>query len=163
VRDASFGSVLDALLAQLGGGGKVGYTIENDIIMIGEKTPASAAGFVVVPDAPAAANVLARRLPEANFNATSLDDAVNFLRDVAGAKIEVNWAALGRAGVTRKTPVTLRVRDVPLATVLTLMLASAPTKPAAPPLDYTVDAKGVITITVATELRPRPATAPARR
>jgi hypothetical protein len=87
---------------------------------------------------------LDRRLPEVNFAQIPVGDTIDFLRDITAANIFVNWRTLEVAGVTRKQPVTLRLRDVTLRTVLWLLLESAQAKPDAP-LDFRVD-KGIITI-----------------
>ena len=159
LRDRSLADALDAVLAQLSD--RVGYTVKDEI-MIDQRTPESVARLVTVPDPPPANDVLARRLAEVRFDAIALSDGLDFLRDVGGVKIEPDWEGLRRAGVTRKTPVTLRVRDVPLASVLTLLTESVQTNPPTARLGYAVDPEGIIRIGVA---RPqtRPATASTRR
>jgi hypothetical protein len=66
-----------------------------------------------------------RRLPEANFNNTALSDVIDFLRDVSGANLFVNWVELEKAGLKRDAPVSLRLRDMTLSSVLRLVLESA--------------------------------------
>ena len=67
-------------------------------------------------DADAVANNrLNRRLPEVRFESVSLTDAIEFLRDVSGANIFVNWVVLEKAGIDRNTPVTTRLKDVQLS------------------------------------------------
>ena len=68
---------------------------------------------------------LNRRLPETKFNGVSFGDAVDFVRDVSGANITVNWRALAEAGVTPETPLNLRLYNVSLRRVLSAMLAEA--------------------------------------
>lgn len=37
---------------------------------------------------------------------------INYFRDITGTEIYVPWARLEKAGITRKTPVTVRVRNL---------------------------------------------------
>ena len=73
----------------------------------------------------AMAATLARRVPEVNFDAVALSDVVDFLRDVSGANVFVDWGALESAGIERAAPVTARAKNVSLSTALDLVLASA--------------------------------------
>ena len=41
---------------------------------------------------------LSTRLPELNFQGVTLNDALDFMRDVSGANITVNWKALEGRG-----------------------------------------------------------------
>ena len=72
--------------------------------------------------APSPAN---RAAPTANFSGVALGDAIDYIRDVSQANIHVNWRALEEAGVGKDTVVNLRLRSVPLKTVLRLMLNEA--------------------------------------
>ena len=45
-------------------------------------------------------------MPELHFNANAFADVVEFLRDVTGANIYVDWPALERASISRDAPVT---------------------------------------------------------
>lgn len=64
-------------------------------------------------------------LPEVKFQGSPLKDCFDFLRDVSGANIHVNWRALEAAGVTGDTQVNVRLREVPLRKVLNVMLAES--------------------------------------
>ena len=80
---------------------------------------------------------LDQKLAEMNFDAAGLADVIDFLRDVTGgANIVVEWGWLEQAGVDRKAPVTLRVKNVKFGRALDLVLSSAA---ANVPLGYTVD------------------------
>jgi RNA polymerase sigma factor (sigma-70 family) len=68
---------------------------------------------------------LDRKLPEVNFDGVGLSDAIDFLRDVSGANIAVNWKALEAAGINRNAPVTVRLKDVKFDQALKSLLASA--------------------------------------
>jgi RNA polymerase sigma factor (sigma-70 family) len=71
----------------------------------------------------AAANTLFDRvLPEIKFDSVPLADVVDFLRDVSGANIYVDWAALAQVGVRRNSPVTQRLTNVPFFTALVKIL-----------------------------------------
>lgn len=86
---------------------------------------------------------LDRVLPEMKFTNVTLTDAMEFLRDVSGANLHVNWKSLEETGVTRDTNVNVRLRSVPLRKVLTVMLNDAA---GGDNLTYYVD-EGVIEIT----------------
>jgi len=85
-------------------------------------------------------------LPELNFKTIGVGDTVDFLRDVSGANIFVNWRALEAAGVTKKTPISVRVRQMPLHECLRAILDEMKAKE---PLDFTLDKDNVITISTA--------------
>ncbi|MCD6365341.1 MAG: hypothetical protein J7M14_05645 [Planctomycetes bacterium] len=53
-----------------------------------------------------------------NFEETALVDVIDFLREVTHLNFHTNWGALKAIGVTRQTPVTLRLSNVSPATVL---------------------------------------------
>ena len=69
--------------------------------------------------------VLARTLPNVELDEVALDDALDFLRDVTAANIVVDWDELELMGVDRSTPVSLRLGQVRVRQLLTLMLQQA--------------------------------------
>jgi hypothetical protein len=71
------------------------------------------------------AALLARRVPELNFDAVALADVIDFLRDVSGANLFVEWGALEGAGIDRNAPVSARVKNVTFSNALDLVLTSA--------------------------------------
>ena len=76
------------------------------------------------------AQVIANRslstlLPEVKFQGVTLKDSIDYLRDVTGANIHVNWKAIEATGVNGDTQVNIRLRDVPLRKVLNVLLAEA--------------------------------------
>ena len=75
--------------------------------------------------AQSARRTLGRVLPEVKFDGVALEECIDFLRDVSGANIHVNWRALEASGITQDTPVTLRLRSVSIAKVLSLLLNEA--------------------------------------
>lgn len=72
-----------------------------------------------------ARSALNRTLPNLSFDGVTLADALEFLRDVSGANLHVNWPALETIGVSKDTPVNLRLRTVTLRKVLSLLLQEA--------------------------------------
>ena len=86
---------------------------------------------------------LDRVLPEMKFTGVTFGDAIDFIRDVSGVNIHVNWKALEQENVTADTPVNIRLRSVTLRKVLNLLLSEASGSDA---LTYYVDA-GVVEIT----------------
>src|SRR4051812_14620185 len=76
-----------------------------------------------VEDATQAA--LDRKIPSVNFTDVRLVDAIDFLRDVSGANIHVNWRSIDKAGLDRDTPINIHVKEVTLAKALSMVLADA--------------------------------------
>ena len=101
---------------------------------------------VAAISAPATAardRALDRTLPEMKFTGVSFGDAIDFVRDVGGVNIHVNWKALEAHNVTADTPVNIRLRAVSLRKVLNLLLSEAS---GTDELTYFVD-QGVVEIT----------------
>lgn len=101
------------------------------------------------PSAPSVQEKLDHRLPELQFDAVGLSDAIDFFRDVSGANIFVDWKALEAAGVNRNTPVFARLRDVTFSKSLQVVLDSV--SGGQKKIAYAVD-EGVITISTRDEL-----------
>jgi hypothetical protein len=68
---------------------------------------------------------LERVLPAVNFTNVTLKDAIDFLRDVSGSNIHVNWKAIEAAGITQDTAINIKLRQVLLQKVLGLLLSEA--------------------------------------
>jgi len=97
---------------------------------------------------PAHAAISAKRsldmtLPATNLDNVSIADAIDFLRDVTGANIHVNWKALEGVGVGKDTQVNCRLRGVSMRKVLDLIIGEAG---AGTQLAYFID-QGVIEVT----------------
>ena len=92
---------------------------------------------------------LEKRLPEVRLENSAFADVVDFLRDVSGANIFVNWRALEGVGIDRNAPVTARLRDVKFDKVLRTVLDEVGGGTVR--LGYTVD-EGVITISTEEDL-----------
>lgn len=69
--------------------------------------------------------LLNTRLPELRFDAVSLRDAIDFLRDTAGLNVHVNWQALEATGVAGDTQVSLNLRNVAARKALQMVLNEA--------------------------------------
>jgi hypothetical protein len=94
--------------------------------------------------------LLGRKLPEVKFNQTAVSDVIDYLRDVSGSNLVVDWRALESAGVKQNTNITLQLRNVSFRKALetALFLASGDHDL----LDYQAD-DGVILISTAQKLR----------
>ncbi len=98
--------------------------------------------------------LLDRKLPELRFEQAPLADVVDFMRDVTGANIAVNWSTIEAAGVDRKAPVSQVLRDVKGSIALKTVLAGVggPAK-----LGYTIE-DGIVKISTQEELKSRTTT-----
>jgi hypothetical protein len=84
----------------------------------------------LAPCAGAATTATARaalemRLPEAKLTNVTLADALDFLRDIGGANIIVDWKALDALNIGKETPININLHSVRLAKVLSLVLSEA--------------------------------------
>lgn len=66
---------------------------------------------------------LKKRVPELNFAGVPLKDVIDFLRDVTGVNIHVNWRVLEGEGIAGDAPVTLRAKNLPAWQALKMVLA----------------------------------------
>lgn len=92
---------------------------------------------------------LDKRLPEVRLDASAFADVIDFLRDVSGSNIFVNWKALEGVGIDRTTQVSARLRDVRFSKVLRTILDDVGGGTVR--LGYTID-EGVITISTEEDL-----------
>jgi len=83
---------------------------------------------------PAMAKQMDRQLPQIHFTGVGFADTIDFMRDVSGINIVVDWANLG---VDRNEPITLKLENVKFTRALALLLAEASNKNAR--LDYRVE------------------------
>lgn len=72
-----------------------------------------------------ATRTLDRSLPEMKFTGVTFGEAIEFLRDVSGLNIHVNWKALEEQAVTPDSPINIRLRAVSMRKVLNLLLSEA--------------------------------------
>jgi len=70
----------------------------------------------------AVALALLDRFSEVKFDSVGFADVIDFLRDVSGANIFVNWRALEAAEIDRNAPVTARLSNVKFGKALDLIL-----------------------------------------
>ena len=55
---------------------------------------------------------LARILPEVTFDGVGFSDVADFLRDVTGANLLIDWKRLEKAGIDRNAPITVKLRNI---------------------------------------------------
>jgi hypothetical protein len=67
---------------------------------------------------------LTKEWPVVVFNEIEMADTLDFFRDLTRIHIKVDWAGLGRTGVTRKTKIQLRTGKLPRYRALELVLAN---------------------------------------
>jgi hypothetical protein len=67
-------------------------------------------------------NLLDRRLPNVQLPGVALSDAIDFIHDVTGADIYVDWTSLGLAGVAKDVHVDVTAKDTPLRQILRQIL-----------------------------------------
>jgi hypothetical protein len=94
-------------------------------------------------------------LAEINFPGIALYNAVDFLSDVSGHRIAVDWKELKAAGVDKATPVHLIAKDVPFSVALHLVVVTSTGGKA----DFTV-INGQIVVTSAAAVAKPPAREP---
>ena len=88
--------------------------------------------------------ILDRKIPELRFEGVAFGDVVDFLRDVTGANLFVEWRTLEQAGIDRTTPVTVtRLTNVRFEKALQTVLREV--GGGGTPLDYNIE-EGIITI-----------------
>ena len=122
----------------------------------GEERPAAPAvrrpSYQPVEDEDVDRAVLAqldRPIPELNFDGAGLSDVIDFLRDVSGTNLIVEWGPFSAAGLDRNIPVSLRLKNVRFGQALELVLSSA--GGGSVPLGYTID-RNVIRISTTEHL-----------
>ena len=78
-----------------------------------------------VPSSRAIREGLKVALPKVNFNLIQLGNAVQFLRDVGGIAIYVDWKALEELGVRRTTLISMKMENKSVLTVIQAAFRSA--------------------------------------
>ena len=102
--------------------GKAEFTIRDGVLVISTvPDPAHPRAAVTVAKLP---SNLDRNLPEVNFNGQALSDVFDFLSDVSGSKINADWKSLEAAGISKNSPVVLRLQDLKYPTALRLVMES---------------------------------------
>jgi hypothetical protein len=72
-----------------------------------------------------ARSLLNKRLPAAKHDNVALVDAIDFLRDISGVNIVVDWKALEAINISKNAQINLNLHDVSAAKVLSLILSEA--------------------------------------
>jgi hypothetical protein len=86
---------------------------------------------------------LSTNIPELRFQGVTFGDAIDFIRDVSGANITVNWKAIESTGVTRDSQVNLHLTAIKLRKALEMLLTEVA---GGDSVTYVVD-QGVIEVT----------------
>jgi hypothetical protein len=68
---------------------------------------------------------LSARVPAAKLDNVPLGDAIDFLRDIAGVNVDVDWKALEAANISKETQINLNLHDVSAGKILSLILSQA--------------------------------------
>ncbi|TVQ63250.1 MAG: hypothetical protein EA378_02910 [Phycisphaerales bacterium] len=92
-----------------------------------------------------------QRLP-ANFQDNTLEEALGFIQTVTQLDMDVQWDELEDIGIDRQTPITLRLTEVPVETVLTRVLDRASRASFGSRADWAV-VDGILTISSDEQLR----------
>lgn len=88
--------------------------------------------------------ILDKRIPEIRFDGIAFGDVIDFLRDVTGANLVVEWRTLEQSGIDRTTPVFVtRLTNVRFERALQTVLREV--SGGGTPLDYNIE-EGIITI-----------------
>lgn len=95
-------------------------------LWVGSYRAAPAPAATPGPSTAAMQVALARRLPEVRFDAVGLGDVLEFLNDVSGVTLDVDWASLRAAGVDRNAPVSMRLYNVRFGDAIEAVLAGQP-------------------------------------
>lgn len=87
-----------------------------------------------------------------DFEQTPLEEVLETIRQQVGMNLYVQWPALEKVGVERKTPVTVHVRNVTTARLLDLVLAGLNGEKGRYDSVYWVLEKGVVMVTTGSAL-----------
>ncbi|HEV7301342.1 MAG TPA: hypothetical protein VGN72_18410 [Tepidisphaeraceae bacterium] len=77
------------------------------------------------PAAPTLRQILNARIPMVRLENAPLTDAIDFIRDITQANVNVNWKALELAGISRDTAISTTLRNVPVKKALSVILSQA--------------------------------------
>jgi hypothetical protein len=128
--DITISDAMKALVDQAGNG-KLSFAASNDVVVISTaeaiKTAATRPSIVVASTQPGAGDkrllaLLNRSLPSVPYQETSLADAIDFLRNLTGAEIDVDWRAVKAAGANPDAAMTMNLHDVTFAAAIQVVL-----------------------------------------
>jgi len=85
----------------------------------------TALGLLLIPTMVIAAprKALDKNIPQLKLDGVTFSDSIDFLRDVSGMNVHVNWKALELVGVEKSAVVNLRLSSVSMRKALTLLIA----------------------------------------
>jgi len=112
--------LLDMVMVRAAGKGKpLGWYVSGPLVYVTTQRHVLARSRRI-----AVAGVTSRRgaVRSIHFENAPLTDVIEFFRDLTGANFHVNWKALAQLGVTRESPVGLKVHSVPVARALDLIV-----------------------------------------
>lgn len=102
--------------------GALQFVVENGVIVVSASPDPKNPVTVTVTGG--AVEKLETRLPELPFSGQAFSDVISFMKDVTGLKLVVDWDALKKAGIEKRTPVRVRVKDVSISESISLILQS---------------------------------------
>jgi hypothetical protein len=76
-------------------------------------------------DGPPALGGIARKLPVVQFDEVALSDVMDFMHDISGCNLVVDWDALKVRGINRDTPISGTLKDVTFRQALRIVLDNA--------------------------------------
>lgn len=71
--------------------------------------------------------LLNRRLPEVTFQDTPFETVMDYLAEQIGINVRVNWQTLENFGVSRDTPISVRVKNLRISQILWIIMNDAST------------------------------------
>jgi hypothetical protein len=101
--------------------GSLQFTVEDGVIIISDINDPKNPVATVVTGLPENSD---RRLPELNFAGQGLSDVFDFMRDVTGLKLNVDWDALKKVGIEKNSAVKVRIKDTKTSTCISLIMQS---------------------------------------
>ena len=88
----------------------------------------------------------------ADLHEIRLHDVIEYIRTYTGLNVHADWNALQNVGIDQDYPITLQVRNVPVAQVLELVLADVSSAHELNPVSYIVH-KGIVKISTDRKLK----------
>src|SRR5689334_1449706 len=119
------------------------FAIASVFLVASVSVPLLAAAPPATTQPAAGTTPLQKQVGEVKLSATALEDAIDYLREISGANIHVNWKALELLNVTRQTPISINLSDVTMRRALKAILDETG---AGQQITYYID-EGVIEIT----------------
>jgi hypothetical protein len=95
---------------------------------------------------------VAKTAAKIDFSDTALSSVLDFLRDVSGTNMHVNWHSLEAAGITKDTPISLKATDVSVAKSLNMVLEQINSGKSKMDSVYWIVDDGVVTVATGTAI-----------